>query len=202
MSADISMLGNLRPVEPLDMDSYVDNQEAPPLPKKGRYTVQAPDKFPQPTFGRSKADALTARVDPIIVGPDSAGYTLKFTNPSAKVYKRQGVNVSQIGDYLRACGIRGKIVDEQSLADAVESTANLTYQVDVDWRAYNKATGFQLEGMDNFMKNDNGEPVPYCIDKGDTEKDENGATVFDAAGVAVPKRLRANLYITRYVPAA
>jgi hypothetical protein len=190
MAADISALGGLRPVEPLDMDAYQDNQEAPPLPKKGRYTVQAPDTFPQPAFGRSKAGALTARVDPTI------------TNPSAKVYKRQGVNASQIGDYLRANGFKGKISDEQALADAVESTANLTYQVDVDWRAYNKATGFQVEGMENFPKNGSGEYTPYCIDPGDTEKDEAGNVVTDAQGVAVPKRLRANLFVTRYVPAA
>lgn len=188
--ADISTLGNMQPVEPLDLDTYADNKESNfSLPSKGRYTVRAPESFASTAFGRTKAGSLSAQVDPVIVGPTSEGYVLRFTKVSAKPFKRQGITVSQLGDYLRAVGIKGRLTDEQAQADAVEQTANAIYQVDVDWRAYNKNTGFSVEGMERFPSDGNGGHLPVYEDP--IDKDEEGK----------PVRLRANLTVTRYIPA-
>jgi hypothetical protein len=187
--ADISALGEMKPVEPLDLENYADNKEFSALPKAGRYTVQAPSEFPQAAFGRTQAGSLSIQVDPTILGPTNEGYTLRFTKVSAKTFKRSGVTVSQVGDYLRATGFRGKLPTEQDQADAVEQTANSTYQVDVDWRAYNKSTKFSLEGMERFPSDGNGGHLPWCEDP--NEKDEQGN----------PVRLRANLNVVRFIPA-
>jgi len=187
--ADISTLGQLQPVEPLDLENYADNRESAPLPPKGRYTVQAPDTFPSPTFGRSQAGALTAQIDPKIVGPTNEGFVCKFTKVSAKQFRRNGVVVSQLGDYLRAVGLRRRLTDEQEQADAIEQTVNLTYEVEGDWRAYNsKAKRLVAEGMEHFPSDGNGGHLPWIPDP--IEKDENGE----------PVRVRANFVITRYVP--
>lgn len=187
--ADISTLGALQPIEQLDLENYADNKESAPLPKKGVYTVRAPESFPSTSFGRTRAGALSASVDPVIVDSSNEGYTLRFTKVSAKSFKRNGITVSQMGDYLRACGLRAKFTDEQSLADAVEQTANKTFQVEVDWRAYNKDTGYSVEGMGNFPSDGNGGHLPWIEDP--NQKDAEGN----------PVRLRANAVVSRYIAA-
>ena len=191
MSADISALGGLKPVEPLNMDAYADNKETVfQLPPAGRYVVQAPSEFPAAAFSRTKrTGALSAQVDPIIQGPTNEGFQIRFQKVSATTWERDGQRVSQLGDYLRACGFKGTLKDEQEQADAVEATANTTYQVDLEWRAYNKRTGFSLEGMKRFPKLPNGGYQSWVEDP--TDKDEEGN----------PVRVRANLQITRFVPA-
>jgi len=201
--ADISALGGLNPVEPLDLENYADTKDFVALPKKGRYTVQAPGEFPQAAFGRSNAGALTAQVDPTIMGPSNEGYRIRFTKPSAKTYKRGGVTVSQVGDYLRAFGIRTKLNNEQEIADAVESTANRVYQVEVDWKAYRKRTdgsALSLEGMENFPSDGDDGYLPYVDDTQDYVLDEaTGERVTDAEGNALHPRVRANLFVSRFV---
>jgi hypothetical protein len=187
--ADISALGGIQAVEPLDLENYADNKGAFELPKKGRYTVQAPEAFPAEAFGRTKAGALSAQVDPTIVGPTNEGFQLRFTKVSAKQFQRGGVKVSQLGDYLRACGVRGTLNDEQEQADAVEATANLNYTVDVDWRAYNSNNGFSVEGMGQFPTDGNGGHLQYYLDESDP--DENGD----------PRRLPARVFVARYIAA-
>lgn len=186
------MLGNLTPVEDsLNLDeSYKEAGSFTPLPPKGTYTVQAPDSFPSSAFGATKAGFLSAQVDPRIVGGAHDGYTIRFTKVSFKPFKRSGVTVSQGGDYLRACGFRGRLSDPQSMADAVEGTANRIYRVDVDWRAYNKDTGYSLEGMERFPSDGNGGHLPWCEDP-NAKDPETGE----------PVRLRANLQVTRYLQA-
>jgi len=188
--ASISELGELRPIEPLDMDGYQDNKDFTPLPKAGRYSVRAPESFPPSAFSRTKAGALSASLDPTIQGPASEGFVIRFAKVSAKPFKRGGVTVSQMGDYLRAVGIRGKMTNEQDLIDAVSQTANSIYEVDVDWRAYNKNTQYSLEGMERFPSDGNGGHLPWTTDP--NEKDEAGE----------PTRLRANLVISRFIPQA
>ena len=187
--ADISSLGELRPVEPLDLDAYADNREFTSIPKAGRYVVQAPAEFPSTAFSRTKAGALSAQVDPTILGPTNEGFRLRFVKVSAKTFKRAGISVSQLGDYLRACGFRGRLENEIDLANAVEGTVNQTYQVDLDWRAYNKNTGFSLEGMERFPSDGNGGHQSWTEDP--VDKDETGA----------PVKLRAQVIVSRYVPA-
>lgn len=184
--ADISALGELKPVEQLDLDNYADQRAGSfRLAPKGIYTLQAPETF---TFGRTNAGALSAQIDPTIVGPTNEGFKIRFVKVSAKVFKRGGKSVSQLGDYLRATGFRGILADEQAQADAVESTANSVYQAELDWSAYNKDSKYRLEGMENFPSDGNGGYLPWCEDP--TAKDEEGN----------PVRLRANLIVTRYIP--
>jgi hypothetical protein len=189
--ADISALGGLQPIETLDLGNYADRKESSfQLPTKGRYTVQAPSSFPAAAFGRTKkTGALSAQVDPTIVGPTNAGFTIRFTKVSATTFKRNGQTVSQVGDYLRACGFNGTLSNEQEIADAVESTAGATYDVKLDWRVYNSRTGFQLEGMERFPKNADGSHQPWVNDPVETNP-ETGE----------PVRLRANVVVTEYIP--
>ena len=190
-NADISSLGNLNSAEPLDLDLYKDASAGFDLPKAGIYTLRAPDSFPSTSFGATRNNDLSAQIDPTIVGPTNEGFNIRFTKVSAKAFKRSGVTVSQIGDYLRACGRTGAVPAEpQALADAIAETAGRVYQAELDWRAYNKNTGFQVEGMKNFPKTATGEPQSWIEDP--TDKDENGA----------PVRLRANLSVRRYLPAS
>lgn len=188
--ADISGLGELRPVEQLDLANYKDNRESTfQLPKKGRYVVQAPSEFPASAFTRTKkTGALSAQVDPKIVGPTNEGFQIRFQKVSATTWLRDGVKVSQIGDYLRACGFSGSLKDEQEQANAIEGTANTVYQADLDWRAYDKA-GFSIEGMEKFPKLADGTYQSWVPSP--TLKDEDGE----------PLRLRANLFVSRFVPA-
>lgn len=189
--ADISTLGDLNSAEPLDLDMYADVKVGPTLPPAGRYTVRAPESFPATAFGRTKAGYLSAQVDPTIVGPSHEGFTIRFTKVSAKTFRRGDKVVSQIGDYLRATGITGEVEGEpQAQADAVEQTANRIYEVMVDWRAYNKNTQFVLEGMKNFPSDGKGGHLPWCTDPNAT--DEKGE----------PQRLRANLVVTKFIPAS
>ncbi len=191
--ADISALGNLNSAEPLNLDMYADVKTGGvSLPPAGRYTVRAPETFPATAFGRTNAGYLSAQIDPTIVGPSNEGYTIRFTKVSAKTFRRKGSDepVSQIGDYLRAVGVAGSVDGEpQAQADAIEQTANRVYEVEVDWRAYNKATQFVLEGMRNFPKDASGSHLPWCVDPGAKDAEGN------------PQRLRANLVVTKFIPA-
>lgn len=190
--ADISALNNLNPAEPLDFDIYKDAQDTPPLPKAGRYTVRAPESFPTEAFGATKAGFLSAQIDPTIVGPQHEGYTLRFTKISAKPFKRGGVTVSQVGDYLRATGRRERVGGSpQEIADAIEQTANLSYEVDVDWRVYEKGTGYVLEGMSNFPSDGNGGHLSTIP----------SPTVKDPV-TGEPQMLRANLFVKRFIAAS
>lgn len=201
--ADISALGNLQPVEPLDLDNYADTKEYFELPKKGVYTAQAPSSFPSEAFQRAKTSgALTVSVDPTIVGPTNAGYKVRFTRPSAKQYKRSGATVSQVGDYLRAFGIKGRVSNEQELADLVETTANRTFQVELDWKAFNTSTGLSIEGMENFPSDGNGGHLPYVIDPNDFVRNETtGEIETDAQGNKMNKRVPARVYVSRFIAA-
>src|SRR5258708_25175155 len=188
---DISALGELRPVAQLDLENYIDNKEFSAIPKAGRYTVQAPAEFPSSAFSRTKKGDFSAQVDPTIIGPTNEGFKLRFVKVSAKDYKRNGKTVSQLGDYLRATGLNtGKLADEQAFADAVEATANRTYEVDLDWRAYSKETQFSIEGMERFPSDGDGGHLPYTTDP-NAKDPETGE----------PGRLRAMLFVSRFVPA-
>lgn len=189
MCADISQIGNLQPVQPLDMDTYPEQKSGFQLPKAGRYTVRAPESFPQTAFGATKAGALSAQIDPTIVGPTNEGFTVRFTKISAKTYERNGIPVSQFGDYLRATGVTGTIPgDAQGLAEAVERTAGAVYDVELDWEARHTPTGFQVKGMRNFPSDGNGGHQSWVTHP--TEKDDQGN----------PLRLRANVVVRRYIP--
>lgn len=163
--ADLSALGQLNEIQQLDGANYADNKEKDfRLAPKGVYTLQAPASFPQAAFGRTKNGDLSIQIDPTIVAPTNEGYTVRFQKVSAKTFERDGKPASQVADYLRACGWKGRISDPQSIADAVEATAGAVYQAKLDWRAYNKRTGFSLQGMERFPKLPDGTYQSYVID--------------------------------------
>lgn len=197
--ADINQLGQLQDGV-LDLDTYADiggGQERKPrfqFPKAGRYTLRAPDSFPDEAFGRTQKDTLSVQIDPTIVGPTNEGLTVRFQRISGTTYERKGSLVSKIGDYLRACGLRGRLSSEEEVKDAIRSTANMIYEAQLDWRLYAKGHGeggstLEIRGMDNFPKDANGEPQNFVFSK--TKTDENGN----------PVRLRANLDIVWFYPA-
>lgn len=193
-SADISALGDLNPVEPLELEDgvYKDQLEAPPLPKKGEYVVQAPESFSAAAFGKTQAGFLSASIDPKIVGPTNEGYTIRFTKVSAKTYKRGGVNVSQLGDYLRATGRRTQVgSDAQAQANAVAETANQTYRIEGDWKAYDKVSKWSVEGMEKFPSDGNGGYEPWIPSP--TTKDEI---------TGKPVMLRAQFFVKRFLAAS
>lgn len=199
--ADISALGQLQPAEELNLDTYQDvgsgRRPAFQFPKAGRYTLRAPESFPAEAFGRTKSGALSVQIDPTIVGPTNEGLTVRFQRISATTYQRNGQPVSKIGDYLRACGRKGRLsADPQEIADAVSETAGMVYEAQLDWRLYAKGHAkndsgvLEVRGMDNFPKNENGEPMPYVLSETQTNP-ETGE----------PVRLRANLDIVWFYPA-
>ena len=174
------------------MDLYVDSKELPPIPPKGRYTVRAPEAFGADAFGATKAGFLSVRVDPIIIAPAAnEHYTIRYTKVSAKPFNRNGVRVSQVGDYLRATGRRQNVSgNPQEIADAVAETANSVFEINADWRAYCKGCQFSLEGMQKFPSDGNGGHVPVVTCP--TCKD---------AETGLPLQLKGNLIVTRYVSA-
>jgi hypothetical protein len=189
MSVNISELGNLQPIDPVELgDTYVDAKESTfQLPEAGEYVLEAPAEFPQAAFGATQAGYLSAQIDPTVKGPKHEGYTVRFTKVSAKPFKRDGVTVSQAGDYLRACGYQGTLKTPQDVANAIATTAGTTYRAMLDWRAYNKRTGFSLEGMHRFPKTADGKHQSWVEDP--SEKDENGK----------PVRVRANVIVKRFI---
>jgi len=185
--ADISGLGVLNAAEPLDMELYKNAGEARPFPRKGLYTLQANENI---VFGKSKSGQLSAQIDPTIVGGANEGKKLFYTRIYATPFKRGGVTVSQVGDYLRACGIRQNVSgDPQELADAIEQTQNRVFEAELDWDVYDKGNGKTIEGMENFPKGADGEPQPWILSE--IQKDEQGN----------PLRLFARLKVTRFVSA-
>ncbi len=179
---------NIAPTEELDLDSYQVSGDSPEFPKKGRYQVRAPEMFPEDAFKPNAAGtALTVLIDPTIVGPTAEGKVLRYIRVSGKTFQRGAKTVSMLGDYLKACGITGTIPgDPQAQADAIESTAGAVYEVDLDWRVWEQG-GFELKSMNQFPSDGNGGFTPYV--ESPTQLDESGN----------PKRLWANLNITRFV---
>lgn len=190
--ADLSRLSNLNPTEPLTLDDTYQDATGFELPPAGEYIVRAPETFPTEAFGVSNSGALTVQIDPTILGPTGEGFTIRYARVSAKQFDRKGTKASQLGDYLRACGVTGTFNTPQDQANAVEQTASKPYRVELDWRVYKKMSDgseFKVDGMRNFPTNGNGGYLPFVVHP--TEKDEKGN----------PLRLRANLQIKRYIAA-
>jgi hypothetical protein len=186
--ADLSHLGGLNPVEALDLANYADNKESTfRLPAKGRYTLRAPESFPQAAFTRTKSGSLQVQIDPTIAAGEHEGFTVRFVKVSAKTFDRGGVKVSQVGDYLRACGFKGTLADEQAIADAIDATAGSIYEAKLDWRAYNKRTGWSLEGMERFPRNEDGTYQSWVIDPAEVGKtDDQGRQLRVLASLVIP----------------
>lgn len=195
---DISSL-NILPSEPLDFTLYKSVGESRPFPGKGRYTLRATESFPAEAFAPNKAGtALTIQIDPTIVGPTGEGRTLKYTRISAKTFKRGTTVVSQLGDYLKACGKSNGVLsgDPQEQANAAESTAGCIFEANLDWRLYAKGAAkdgsdLVIDGMENFPPDGSGGHVPYLVSD----------TLLNPE-TGEPKRLWANLVIDSFIPAS
>lgn len=157
-------------MEQLTSTDYPVNKEKTfQLLPAGVYTLRAPENFPSEAFTRSQNGSLQVAIDPIVAEGPSEGTVIKYTRISAKSFDRGGKKASQVGDYLVACGWQGSLSDEQSIADAVESTAGRAYQAKLDWRAYNKRTGYKLSGMSKFPKLADGTFQSYFIDPAEVD---------------------------------
>lgn len=194
-SVDISALGNLQPAQPIDLSVIPEaTKKAFVFPRSGKYTIRAPEAITSDNFRKTKADNLSARVDPTIVGPTNEGFEVRFTDISAKNYTdpRANIETSQVAQYLQAFGVTDELSgDPQQAADLIASTASKTAEVILEWVAEHRASGFKLRGMRNFPPDGNGGFQSFV-----TMSPESGLT--DAKGEAL--RLRANLYVSRWLP--
>lgn len=190
MSVNIASM-NIQPAQPLDLSIYPETRTG--LPKAGRYTVKAPDSFPDEAFAPAATSGqLTARVDPVIVGPTNENFPIKFTRVSAKVYETKGgKSTSQLGQYLQAFGVTEQLTgDPQQAIALVRSTAGQTCDVVIDWEARHKPSGFKLVGMRGFPSDGNGGFQPWV--------EHPDPMIVDGEGNRL--RLRANLVVRRFLP--
>lgn len=201
--ADLSHLGDLVPSEAIDLDALTPVKASGtggrPVPPPGRYSVRAPESFPATAFGRSKAGALLSQIDPTIVGGDHDGYLLKFIKVSAKPFQQtrkvdgteRTETTSQVAQYLKACGRRGTIPTmPQEIANAVEQTAGSMYEVETDWKVWDKFNQVEYtlrKNPDMFARDEDGSIQPFI-----TVKDTDGNDF----------RLRANVEVTRFISAS
>lgn len=186
--------------EPLDLPIYQNTGNSRPFPKKGTYTARTPEAFGAESFGASKAGYLTVNVSPTIVGGEYDGYQCRNTKVSAKTWtdKQTGAATSQLGRYLKACGVDEKISGSpQEQADAAERTANTLVQIDIDWYAQDRAHGFELKGMENFPKDANGNPTRFVPLDG-----EGGRPKVMDPITGLPVTVRAFIEVVRFRPLA
>lgn len=142
------------------------------------------------TFSTTKAGHLSAEINPVIVGPESEGFKVRFVKLSAKTYERKGKSTSQIGEFLAACGVRGELSgDPNETVDAVLGVAGRRFEAQLDWRVWNKGTQTETSGMENFPQDGAGNYLPYILDNDNL--DENGK----------PTRIRANIQVRYFVVA-
>lgn len=186
--ASIANLG-LEKQEDLNLDTYSLGGAKSTFPAAGRYTLRVRENFPQEAFGATKdKSALSVQIDPTIVGPTAEGRVLKFTRINGKLSARK---TSQLGDFLKAVGITGVVPgDPQKQADIVETTANRTFEAELDWEVYHQnpdGSITNVKGMKNFPQREDGSYIPYLTS--DQETGEDGQ----------PKKLFANLRIKRFV---
>lgn len=190
--ANISNL-NIAKQEDLNLDDYKLSGEGRPFPPAGTYTLCTPSRLPEDAFAANAAGtALTARIDPTLVDGPAAGRELKYIKVSAKTWTDKNQKKrSQLGDYLKACGITGVVPgDPEKQADLVEQTCGLQYQARIDWRLYGKrgdGSIVELEGMKNFPVKEDGTHVPFIELEGETDN------------TGKPRRIWANLFIKDFV---
>lgn len=200
MMASISELNNVAPTEPVDLGEIAPARK-PRFPRQGIYTFRVPDNLdPAFTFGTTQAGYRSVEIDPTIVGPENAGYQVRFQKLSAKTFKETDKNTgavrttSQVARFLAACGVQGTLATDDDLINAVMSTQGKEFRAVLDWRAYNKRTGQEVEGMKNFPTFANGDPQPWIEDPDDlVESTKNPGTM-------IPKRYSARAFISRYLP--
>lgn len=196
--ASISEL-SVMPTEAVDLGEIAP-QRKPRFPRKGIYTFKVPQLVPEFTFGTTQAGYRSVEINPTVVGPENSGYEVRYQKLSAKTFKETDKNTkqvrttSQVARYLAACGVTGTLATDDDLISAVMSTEGSEFRGILDWRAYNKRTGEEVEGMDNFPKFPDGQPQPWIEDPEDmVESTKNPGTM-------IPRRYPARAFIARYLP--
>lgn len=192
--SSISHLGGLNPIEQLDLDNTypVAKESTFQLPPKGTYILRAPDAFTDSSFSPTQKGDLAVQIDPTIVANVDGssvgeGLVVRFVKVSSKGFKRGDKTVSQVGDYLAACGYKGTLRTPDDIVNAVEATAGTTYKSKLDWRAYNKRTGWSLEGMERFPKKEDGTYSSIVIDPAEVgKKGEDGRDLVVFANLTIP----------------
>ena len=191
---DISSLGNLNPVQPLDLSVIPEADKTKfVFPAAGTYEVRAPESFPPEAFSATQSGNLAARVDPVIVGPTNEGYEVRYTSIYSTVYTdpRTGLETSGVAQYLQAFGILDQLDGTpQQAANLIASTAGKTAKAYLNWEAKHNPTGFKLKGMKNFQKAADGTYVSSIEHPDESVTDQNGNRL----------RLRANLVVSKWLP--
>ena len=193
-TVDISALGNLAPVAPLDLSVVPPQQEKKSFsfPQAGVYEVRAPESFPSEAFTPTQAGSWGARVDPTVVGPTNEGFEVKYQRIYPTVYTdpRTGLETSSVAKYLQAFGITEKLDGTaQQAIDLIASTAGQTAKAYLNWEIDHRATGFKLRGAKNF-------PMVGGVRQSWVEHPDESVKGEDGQRL----RLRANAVISSWIP--
>lgn len=190
---DISSLNNLNPSEPVDLSAVA--PKGPRFPRKGVYTLQLPETITlEDNFSETQSGNLAVEIDPVIVGPSSEGFQVRYVKASAKTYPttdfktKQKYTTSQMAELAASAGIHSFPGDPREQVEIICSLAGAQVRAQLDWRAKNKRTGEVIEGEENFPKNALGEPQPWIEDAED--QDPDGKNI----------RYRARIYVKRFYP--
>lgn len=197
ITADVAQTG-LKQFDPIDYEKYEDagasKSYAPPAP--GKYTGRAPiikddgtDVISETnSFGRTQQGYLKLQLDPIeVLDAPQGPYQVRFTRLSGK--KSANRNASQIVDFLRACGIAARPMNEQELRAACRMASGRTFQFSLTWEGYNKdtQTRYRLEDfpLDENAPADSGKRVPFIQDEFDSKKRwfANGAVRYFVSAI-------------------
>lgn len=122
-------------------EEYQDPASRPRMPQPGRYDLQMPTTFSYKKGGQGQ---LVVALDPLkIVGGDSAGFEIRFTQVSTKKFKNQ--NASQAADVLRNVGSLAQPVSPKEWADAFEGIAGeIAQNVDCVWGGWDKVAKTEI----------------------------------------------------------
>ncbi len=193
MAVDLSQL-DLNAPEKMDWDNYHEgsNYRRPPTPigndgKPVVFNLKVPNEI---TFGATQNKDLTIEIG---VGRDNPGLTIVKSGNGADGYEvrnmrasikkwvnkktGQPMNVSQAGNFLRSAGVQAKPQTPQEYATAAMATRGKVVRATLDWSAYDKTTGEEIEGYANFPDDPErpGEKKAI-VNRGDIYTDKNGIT--------------------------
>lgn len=189
MTSDIANMNQNPPT--LDLgDEYPETRKrSEGLPVAGVYTFRVREDFPDEVFSETQKGDLRVTIAPTIADGPRQGYILKFLDLNNTAFARDGRQVSFLGDFLKACGCRSKLVGTDAIKTAVRSTAGQMFRGYLDWEAGRKGQEIHVKGMKNFPQNADGTYQSYV----------NHPSQRDAQGN--PVKVWARLRITTFMEA-
>jgi hypothetical protein len=157
----------------IDWDHYDTGGKmtAPPQAKDAagqyiQYYVQAPQSFPEESFGNTQQGFLKVKLDTLVFQNNGAGIDgrqIRFQTISAKQYQdRQGkpINASQLGNYLTAAGQKPIANTVEDVKQAVRQTANALVPVTIEWEVYDNQTKQTVKAKYDDFDGPTGEKSP------------------------------------------